>query len=513
MKRAKRPNLAERETAAHGPSAARTRWATLTALTLVTFLLLLDDTAVAVALPAIQREFGLELAGQAWVVNSYTLSLAALTLPAGRLADRYGRRRVFLTGLAVFTLASLAAGLPVNGAVLISARATQGVGAALVAPASLAIIAATFPGRQRGAAVGLWAGVSASALGLGPLVGAIVTDSLGWAWIFWLNVPLGAGCWLLVCRVVRESRAPRAARTLDTAGAALSAAALLALLIALSRGNAAGWSAAVTIALFVMAAALLGLFVWHEARAEQPLLHPSWFRDRSFTGANVQILLSTSVMCSLFFFLALYLQTVLGHTALEAGIGILPLTVTIVATGPLAGRLADRIGSRVPVTLGMLATGAGLLALSDVAVDTSLASLTPWLMVVGVGIGLVTAPVTTAALGGEETAGYGATAAVFNTFRTTGLTLGIAVMGAILTSFGPAAAFARDFGSQHHAAFVEGFSTAVTVNAVIAFAGAVLAAYTLRGRGGPSSPNFHGVPGAISTSREHSGSSERESRS
>lgn len=464
------------------------RWSTLTALTLVTFLLLLDDTAVAVALPAVQREIGLNLGGQTWVVNAYTLTLAALTLPAGRLADMKGRRRVFLTGLAVFVVASFAAGLALSGAMLIAARVAQGVGAGLIAPASLAIIAATFPGKLRGAAIGLWAGVSASALGLGPLFGAIVTDSLGWAWIFWLNVPLGAGAWLLVRAVVRESRAPSAARTLDVAGAGLSATALLALMVALSRGNDAGWSAPGTVALFAATAAGLGAFVWHETRIDEPLLDPAWFRDRSFAGANLQILLSTSVMCSLFFFLALYLQTVLGYTAVVAGLGLLPLTVTIVATSPLAGRLADRIGARLPVTLGMLLLGAALLGLSALAVDSSLLGLMPWLTLAGAGIGLVAAPTTTAALGSDESAGYGATAAVFNTFRTTGLTLGVAIMGAILASFGPASAFARDLDRQHHAGFVDGFSAAVTVNAVIAFAAAALAAYSLPGRGSAGAP-------------------------
>lgn len=455
---------------------------TLTALTLVTFLLLLDDTAVAVAAPAIQRQLGLDLGGQAWVVNAYTLTLAALTLPAGRLADRNGRRRIFLTGLAVFVLASLASGLALTGAGLITARAVQGIGAALIAPATLAILADTFRGRQRGTAIGLWAGASASALDLGPLFGAVVTDNLGWAWIFWLNVPLGAGAWLIVRAVVPESRASVAPRTLDAAGASLSAAALLALLTALSRGNGAGWAAPGTIALFGAAAVCLGAFVRHEARVPAPLLDLSWFRNRSFTGANLQILLSTAVMCSLFFFLALYLQTVLGYSALAAGLGLLPLTLTIVASGPLAGRLAGRVGPRVPVTAGMVLLGGALLGLAGLDLDSDLLGLTPWLILAGSGIGLVTALATTAALGPDESAGYGAAAAVFSTFRTTGLTLGIAIMGAILASFGPVTAFVRDSDRQHHTAFVDGFFTAVIVNAGIAFAAAGLAACTLPAR-------------------------------
>ena len=458
----------------------RERWVSLGALTLVTFLLLLDDTAVAVALPEVQRQLGLDLGGQTWVVNSYTLALAALTLPAGRLADQHGRRRVFLAGLAVFLVASFAAAVAGSGAQLIAARGVQGVGAALVAPASLAIIADTFPREARGAAVGLWAGVSASALGLGPLFGAVVTDGLGWRWIFLLNIPLGGGAWLLVRAVVRESRAPDVAQGLDAPGVILSAAALLSLITALAGGNDVGWAAPSTIALLTTAVLSLALFVWHEGRTGDPLLQPRWFRDRSFAGANVLILLSTSVMCSLFFFLSLYLQTVLGYTALLAGAALLPLTVTIVAVGPLAGRWADRAGPGFAATSGMLLLGAALLGLSSLDVDSQLLGVAGWLVLAGVGIGLVTGPVTTAALGAGDMPRYGATAAVFSTFRTTGLTLGVAVMGAILTSFGPRAAFARAFDRAHHRAFVDGFSTAVTVNAAISVLAAGVAAYCLR---------------------------------
>lgn len=471
-----------------GQTQVRGRWVALTALTLVTFLLLLDDTAVGVAMPAIQRELGLDLDGQAWVLNAYTLTLAALTLPAGRLADRGGRRRVFLWGLAVFLLASLAAGLAVTGPMLLAARAVQGVGAALVAPASLAIIAETFSGRQRGAAIGVWAGVSASALGLGPLLGAIVNDSLGWTWIFLLNVPLGGGAWLLARAVLRESRAPHASRRLDLIGVGLSGASLLFVLIALNQANDVGWVAPRTVTLSALAALCLALFVWHEAATEEPLLDLRLFKDRSLAGANVLILLATSVMCSLFFFLALYLQTVLGYSALAAGTGLLPLTVAIVVVGPLAGRLADRVGVRLPATIGMLLVGGGLLGLSGLGLDSTIGSLVPWLALAGVGIGLVTSPATLAALGSSDTAGYGVAAGVFNTFRTTGLTLGIAIMGAILASFGPGAAFSRGFDPVHHAAFVDGFSTALIVNAVIALGAAVLAACTMRGRSEPSRP-------------------------
>ena len=470
------------------------RWLALTGLTVMTFLLLLDDTAVAVAQPTIQRRLGLSLEGLQWVVNVYTLTIAAFILLAGQLADRFSRRRVYLTGLAIFTLASLGAGLASSGTLLIAMRAVQGLGAALVTPTALAIIADAFPRGQRAAALGIWAGVSASALGLGPLVGAIINDSLGWRWIFLSNVPVGLGVWLLARTVLRADHAPRPSLRLDAVGAVISGAGLLALLLGLARANGAGWLSFRIVALFIGAGLCLALFVRHERRTAEPLLRLSLFRDRAFAGANIQILLATSVMCSLFFFLALYLQSVLGYSALEAGAGLLPLTVTIVVVGPLAGRLADRIGPHLPVSMGMLLLAGALLGLSGLRVDSTITSLFPWLALAGFAIGLVTAPTTATAMGSIDSRGHGSAAAVFSTFQTTGLTLGIAVMGAILASFGPGAAFARTISDEHHQAFVSGFSTALTVNAAIALLAAVVAFAMLRRAPGPSGL----PPGAVS---------------
>ena len=477
---------------------ASRRWLALTGLTVVTFLLLLDDTAVAVAEPTMQRRLDLDLEGLQWVVNVYTLTIAVFILPAGQLADRFGRRRIYLTGLAIFTLASIGAGLAPSGALLIAMRAVQGLGAALVTPTALAIIADTFPRRQRATAIGIWAGVSASAIGLGPFFGAIINDSLGWRWIFLVNAPVGVGAWLLARAVLRVDHAPRPSLRLDAVGAVFSGAGLLALLLGLTQANGAGWLSLRIVVLFVGAGLCVGLFVRRERLTAEPLLQLSLFKDRAFAGANIQILLATSVMCSLFFFLALYLQTVLNYSALEAGTGLLPLTVTIVVVGPFAGRLADRIGPRVPVSVGMLLLAGALLGLSGLRVDSSIGSLVPWLTVAGCGIGLVTAPTTATAMGSTDTDGHGSAAAVFSTFQTTGLTLGIAIMGAILASSGPGAAFARTISVEHHAAFVRGFSTALSVNAVIALLAAVVAVVMLSPVPGPAGrPNVvaSGEPG------------------
>ncbi|MHB8508353.1 MAG: MFS transporter [Candidatus Dormibacteria bacterium] len=467
--------------ARHGPRplSRGARWATVAGLTLVTFVLLLDDTAVAVALPTIQRQLGLGLGGMEWVINAYTLTLAAFAVLGGRLADRDGRRRMFLAGLAIFVLASLLAGLAPSTAILIAARALQGLGAALVAPASLAIIADAFPKGERGGAIGVWAGISASALGVGPLFGAVLTESIGWTWIFLLNVPLGAATWMVARKVLRESHAPAAPTQLDLVGAAIWGLGLLALLLALTQGGAMGWTSPRIILLLAAAVACLALFLAHERRTPAPLLDLSLFRERSAASANVLILLATAVMCSLFFFLALYLQTVLGFSALASGATLLPLVVTIVIVAPLSGRLADRVGPRIPVTAGMVLLAGGLLGLSTLGVDSQIRDLVPWLVLAGLGIAMVNTPTAGAALGSSDSAAHGTLAAVFSTAQAVGLTLGVAIMGAILASFGPGAAFNRSFDGSHHLAFVRGFSLALMVNAAIALFGALFAAFTM----------------------------------
>ena len=469
--------------------ASRAPWAVLAALTLVSFLLLLDDTAVALALPAIGVDLGLGLKGLEWVVNAYTLPLAAFMLLGGRLADRHGPRRVFLIGLTVFILASLVAGVagdsPHQSADLLAGRVLQGIGAALVAPASLAIIAASFDERRRGLALGIWSGVTASALGLGPLIGAIVNDGLGWAWIFLLNVPLGAAAWLAARALLREPPAQRATRQLDLPGVASSAIALSGLLLVLIEGNDYGWGSLRVLALAITAIGALAAFIAVERRASDPLLDLALLRQRRSAGPNAVILLATSVMCSLFFFLAIYLETVRGYSALRAGAELLPLTLAIVLVAPLAGAVSSRVGARAPVAVGMALLAAALLGLAGLRVDSGAWSLLPWLALAGVGIGLTTTPTTAAAMSASGSDHYGVAAGVFNTFRTTGLALGIAIMGAIVATFGT---------GERPAAFVDGFSAAVTLNAGIALVGALVAALTLGPLPGRRTAEQHPAP-------------------
>ena len=468
---------------------ARSAWALVAGLSLVSLLLLLDDTAVAVTLPTIQRQLGFGFGALEWVVNAYTLTIAAFTLLAGHLADRRGAERIFLLGVAVFVLGSLASGFAVNVTMLIGSRALQGLGAALVAPAALSLIATAFPDHRRGTALGVWAGISASAVGIGPLFGAYITTTLGWKWIFLLNVPLGVLAWLIARAVLPGSPRRPSAHRLDLTGAALSGVGLLALLLTLNQANGSSGITPTGAILAAVTAAALALFVVHERRTPAPLVDLTLFRNRHFTGANVITLLTTAVMCSLFFFLALYLQTVQGLTPMASGVTLLPLTVTILFIAPLSGRLADRFGARPFIVMGMLLLAAGLLGLSGLGSGADLPALMLWLALAGLGIALARTPTTTTALAGAADDTYGSAAGILNTFQATGLALGISVMGIILTNFGPQAAFSVAASAAHHAAFIAGFSIALTINGILAILTAAFAALMLRPRTpGRSSP-------------------------
>ena len=459
-------------------SATRRHWAALGALTLVTFLVLVEDTAVSVALPSIRRDLGLDLAGLEWVVNAYTVALAVLLLPAGRLADAHGRRRLFVGGAFVFCVGSLIAGVAGEPWLLLAARAVQGAGAALTVPASLAIISEEFPEGRRGAAIGLWAGGSAIGLGLGPLLGAVATDTLGWRWIFLANVPLGLAAAAVAAVAIRESSVASAPRGLPAGAVIASGGALLALLLALTNGSRSGWISAETVILLVAGGVCSALFVRAELATKAPLLDRRLFHSRRFAGANAVALLSTAVMCNLFFFLSLYFQLVLGQSPLAAGVSLLPLTALIVIVAPLAGRLSDTISPRWPVVAGMALLAVGLLLLSRLDTDSGIEATLVWLGVAGAGMGLATTPTTAAAMNAVPRGGAGMGAAVLNLSRTIGLSLGIATMGAILAASGTDVVAGA--GIDGGASFVSGLSTSLTVNAAIALAAALLAAWTLR---------------------------------
>src|SRR5262249_19181701 len=338
------------------------KWWTLAAVSFGLFMIMLDNTIVNVALPSIQSSLHLKISELEWVVTGYALTFGALMLTGGKLADLLGRRLVFVIGLAVFTLSSLACGLADGANLLIAARVVQGVGAAMMNPSTLSIITVTFPPKQRGAAIGIWAGVSALALAFGPLVGGLITEHINWNWIFFINVPVGVLGILAAFAFIDESRDTSTEQRPDVPGLVTSALGLFALSYALIEANNYGWTSSRIIAAFAVAAVSLVAFVLLELHQRLPMLDLSLFRHVTFAGPNTVMLLVGLAMFGVFFSVSLYIQRVLGYSPIQAGASFLPWTVLIILLAPQAGRLSDRIGPRPLVASGMvLLTGSLLL--------------------------------------------------------------------------------------------------------------------------------------------------------
>ena len=427
---------------------------------------MLDNTVVNVALPSIQRELESDLSELEWIVTGYALTFASLMLVGGKVADAYGRRRIFVLGIVVFTLASLLCGLATSSEMLIGARVLQGAGAALMNPATLSIIAATFPPRQRGTAIGIWAGVSALALAIGPLVGGLITEHIHWSWIFFVNVPVGVLGIVASFLFIDESRDETHA-SLDIPGLTTSAVGLFALTYGLIEANTYGWTAARIVGAFVVSAVSLVSFVVIERRRREPMLPLELFRSGTYAGANLVILLVALAMFGVFFFVSLYMQNVLGYSAVETGAAFLPMTVLIILAAPVAGRTSDRIGSRGLMTAGMLLLAVHLVLLSRLGLDATFWNLLPAFVVGGIGMGITFTPSAAAATRSVPIEKSGVGAAVLNSARQVGGTMGVAVMGAIIA--------AEIGGDRTPEAFMRGFERALLVAAGIALVGAVVA--------------------------------------
>jgi EmrB/QacA subfamily drug resistance transporter len=453
------------------------RWWSLAALSLALFMIYVDLTVVNVALPAIQRELGIGLSQLEWTVNAYTLSFAVLLLSGGKLADFLGRRRIFLLGLVVFTASSLVCALAVSGGMLIAARATQGIGAACILPSTLSIISATFHPRERATAIGIWVGVSGIGLALGPLVGGTLIETINWHWIFYVNVPIGAAGLVAALLLVPESRDTSSGRTLDLAGLATSAAALFGLTFALIEANRYGWTSVLILACLAAATAGLAAFVILELRSRSPMLQLSLFRDGTFTGANAISLLSFFALFGVFFFISIYLQNILGDSAVRTGATFLPFTVLMALSVPAAGRITDRVGARWPLVAGMLMLGLSLLLESRLRLDSTFWDLVPGLLLGGLGVGLTLAPASAAVLASVPDDKAGVASGVVTTFRQTGGVLGIAVMGAI---FAARIGDLQPSDPRFPPAFMGGFRDALLTGGVVAIAGALLGAWTVR---------------------------------
>ena len=447
------------------------KWFTLAAVSFGLFMIMLDNTVVNVALPSIQRDLHLGLSQLEWIVTGYALTFASFMLIGGKVADAYERRLIFVVGIVVFTLASLWCGLATSGSMLVVARIVQGSGAALMNPATLSIIAATFPPRQRGTAIGIWAGVSALALAIGPLVGGLITEHLTWSWIFFVNVPVGILGIAASFVFIDESKDETHER-LDLPGLATSALGLFSLTYALIEANNYGWGSARILGAFALAAVSFVAFVLLERHQRAPMLPLEFFRNRTYTGANTVILLVALSMFGVFFFVSLYMQNILGYSAVQAGAAFLPMTVLIILIAPIAGRMTDRVGSRWFMTGGMVLIAVQLLYFSRLGPSASYWELLPAMVIGGIGMASTMTPSTAAATRSVPVEKAGVGSAVLNAFRQVGGTMGVATMGAIV---------AHEAGGQRTVdAFMSGFQAALTVACVIAAAGAVVAFVLVR---------------------------------
>jgi EmrB/QacA subfamily drug resistance transporter len=448
------------------------KWWTLAAVAFGLFMIMLDNTVVNVALPAIQADLQADLSELEWIVAGYALTFAALLLTGGKLADLLGRRLIFVIGLAVFTASSLACGLADSGEVLIAARVVQGVGAALMNPATLSIISATFPPHQRGTAIGIWAGVSALALAIGPLVGGLLTEHASWHWIFFVNVPVGLIAIAASLILIDESRDTSAEQRLDLPGLLTSSIGLFSLTYALIEANTYGWTSGRIVIAFVVAAVALVSFVLLETHQRLPMLDLSLFRNPTFAGANGVMLFVAVAMFGVFFFVSLYMQNVLGYSAVQAGAAFLPMTGLIVLVAPLAGKTSDRFGSRWLMGVGMVLLATQLFYFSRLGLQESYWTLFPAMVIGGFGMAMVMTPSAAAAMSGVPVDKVGVGSGVLNSARQVGGSVGIALMGAIIAHVAG--------GRRTPEAFVDGFSTALVVASLIALAGAVLAVSTIR---------------------------------
>jgi EmrB/QacA subfamily drug resistance transporter len=411
-------------------------WVILVLVCIAQFMVILDATVVNVALPSIQKDLGLSEANLQWIVNAYALVFGGFLLLGGRAGDLLGRKRLFLAGVVVFTVASLLNGLATSSTWLIGTRALQGLGAAFISPAALAIISTTFSeGKERGKALGVWAAIASGGSAVGLVLGGVLTQAFSWPWIFFINVPIGIAAFVLSLRLIPESIDEHAERSFDVAGAVTATGGLMTLVYAIVKAQSDGWTSALTLSTFAAAAILLTAFVLIEQRASAPLVRLSIFRVRSLTAANVVMFLVASGLFAMFFFNSLYLQKVLDYGPLKAGLAFLPFTAGIMVSAGLASQFAPRIGVRPVAIVGMLVTAVGLAWLARVPVHGSyLTDVMPSILLTSLGMGAVFVPLTLVATTGLEDSDQGLASGLFNTSQQIGGALGLAILSTIAAS-------------------------------------------------------------------------------
>jgi EmrB/QacA subfamily drug resistance transporter len=453
-------------TTASLPQALPHRAWTLALVSIGLFMVVLDNLVVNVALPSIHADFGASIQALEWTVNAYVLAYAVLLLTGAALGDRFGRKRMFIAGITLFTAASAGAALAPTTGLLIAARAAQGIGAAISTPLTLTLLADAFPPQQRGLALGIWSGISGIAVALGPLVGGAVIQLSSWHWIFWINVPIGIVLVPLAAIRLRESRGEE--RSMDVRGLVLASTGLFGVIYGVVRSQSLGWTNSEVMISLIAGAVLVVAFIAYELRASDPMLPMSFFAKRGFAVTNAVSLAMYFGMFGSIFFLSQWLQDVLHNTPLQAGLKLLVWTGATMVVSPLAGFFSERYGSRMFMVagLGLQAIALGWLA-SLASVDTSYISQVPPMILAGSGMALVFAPSANAVLSSVRTSQTGQASGATNAIRELGGVLGISVLATVFTSHG-------GYGSPQ--AFVSGLTPALWVGAAVLLAGALIAA-------------------------------------
>jgi EmrB/QacA subfamily drug resistance transporter len=515
------------------------KWWTLIAVSVAIFMLLLDITVVNVALPDVQRSLHSSFSDLQWVVNAYSLTLAAFLLTAGSVSDLIGRKRVFVAGLVVFTTASAVCGLSTSPLMLNLARAVQGTGGAMMFATSLALLAQAFHGKERGTAFGVFGAVTGAAVAVGPVLGGVITSGIGWQWIFFVNVPIGAVAVFVTLTQVADSRDPNATGV-DWAGLVTFSGSLFMLVFALVQGNEKGWGSTEILGLLIGAVVLLVAFVLFEHLQQRPMLDLSLFRRPAFAGASIVAFAISASFFAMFLYLTLYIQDVLGFSPLQAGLRFLPVTLLSFAVAPVAGKLSVRIPVRLLLGTGLLLAGVGLLAMTTVGAGSGWTTLIPGFVLGGAGIGMINPPLASTAIGVVPHERSGMASGINSTFRQVGIATGIAGLGAIfqhgvtksahatlaasghareiasaahgqlatILESGEVTHFARSLSPAAHAvlvhsykvAFTGAFTTIAIIAALVAIVGGVLAFALVRSRdfvaSGPGPGHAPGAPDA-----------------
>src|SRR4051794_10469176 len=452
------------------------RWAVLVVVCLAQFMVILDATIVNVALPSIQRGLHFANADLQWVINSYTLMFGGFLLLGGRAADFFGRRRLFIAGVAVFSGASLINGLATSSEMLIIGRGLQGLGGAMVSPAALSIITTTFAeGPDRTKALGVWSAIAAGGAAVGLLMGGILTDALSWEWCFFVNVPVGIAAIVAAFRIVPNTLAEHKPKSIDFAGAFAVTAGLVILVYAIVKAQQWGFGSGQTIGLAALAAVLLGAFVLIEQRSKEPLVRLGIFRKRSLTGANTVMTLVAAGMFSMFFFVTLFVQDVLGFSPLKAGLAFLPVTARVGIGAGIAHQGIKRVGTRIQTVIGIATATVGMFILTGMSPDGSYASdVLPGLLPISLGMGMTFVPITLMATTGVHGDDQGLASGLLNTAQQIGGALGLAILSTV--AFNHAAGQA---GSRAEA-LVSGYTTAFTVSGILLATGVALILLVIR---------------------------------